>query len=389
MIMHDAIPFLRRQPVIILFGVVAWLLAVWQLTQVAVLQGKTFYFLLIALNGIGALFALLRLFWLIVTTRRWQIDNQDAFIWLCLVMGYGSACWLAYYLVLPPIESFFLCFLLVNFAPLLNRFSALVANSIFILTSVLIAALQHTLPFVVFMLYLLLAQSALWYMAYCNIAEWQAHQETTTAHAQLRATQQLLSQAVARNERTRIARDLHDQMGHHLVALTIQLQILERKLPEAMAQELRLAQDLAKELFSDVRTTVQQLHEEESSFSILLESMLANIPFLEFDVDIDTTVISLDEQLATCLLRIVQEAITNSLKHSDACRLWISLSKQQEGLELIVKDNGRPRKTVDFSSGKGLKGLEERISELGGKLMAHTTEDGFMVTAYFIEEAWT
>ena len=110
MIMHDAIPFLRRQPVIILFGVVAWLLAVWQLTQVAVLQGKTFYFLLIALNGIGALFALLRLFWLIVTTRRWQIDNHDGFIWLCLVMGYGSACWLAYYLVLPPIESFFCVF---------------------------------------------------------------------------------------------------------------------------------------------------------------------------------------------------------------------------------------------------------------------------------------
>lgn len=386
--MHDAIPFLRRQPVIILFGVVAWLLAVWQLTQVAVLQGKSLYFLLIALNGIGALFALLRLFWLIVTTRRWQIDNHDVFIWLFLAVGYGSACWLAHYLPLPAIESFFLCFLLVNFAPLLNRFSPLVANCVFISTSFAIASLQHTLPFVVFMLYLLLAQSALWYMAYCNIAEWQAHQETTTAHAQLRATQQLLSQAVARNERTRIARDIHDQMGHHLVALTIQLQILERKLPEGMLQELHQIQDLAKELFSDVRTTVQQLHEEESSFRVLLESMLANIPFLEFDVDIDTDITALDEQLATCLLRVVQEAITNSLKHSDACRLWISLTKQQESLVLMVKDNGKPRKTVDFSSGKGLKGLEERITELGGKLMTHHTEEGFVVTAYFAEEVW-
>ncbi|MFO1373319.1 MAG: hypothetical protein U1E99_01805 [Agitococcus sp.] len=88
--MHDAVPFLRRQPVIILFGVVAWLLAVWQLTKVAVAQGKSLYFLLIALNGIGALFALLRLFWLIVTSRRWQIDNQDIFIWGCLIAGYGS-----------------------------------------------------------------------------------------------------------------------------------------------------------------------------------------------------------------------------------------------------------------------------------------------------------
>jgi len=386
--MLDAIPFLRRQPIIIMFGVLAWLLAVWQLTQVAVSQGVGLYFLLIALNGIGALFALLRLFWLIVITRRWQIDNQDIFIWPCLLIGYGSACWLAHYLVLPAIESFFLCFLLINFAPLLNRFSPLLANSIFVITSISIALLQHTLPVVVFTLYLLLAQSALWYMAYCNIAEWQAHQETATAHAQLHATQQLLSQAVARNERTRIARDLHDQMGHHLVALTIQLQILERKLPENTLDELSQVQELAKELFSDVRTTVQQLREEQSSFSSLLESMLANIPFLEFDVDIDAHVAMLDEQLATCLLRVVQEAITNSLKHSDACRLWISLVKQQDILELIVKDNGRPRKTVDFSSGNGLRGLAERINELGGTLTTTMTEEGFVVKAHFVEEEW-
>ncbi|HNH44283.1 MAG TPA: histidine kinase [Agitococcus sp.] len=385
--MHDAVPFLRRQPVIILFGVVAWLLAVWQLTQVAVAQGKSLYFLLIALNGIGALFALLRLFWLIVTTRRWQIDNQDIFIWGCLVAEYGSAFWLAHYLILPPIESFFLCFLLVNFAPLLNRFSAIVANSVFLLTSVTVAALQHTLPFLVFMLFLLLAQSALWYMAFCNIAEWQAHQETATAHAQLRATQQLLSEAVARNERTRIARDLHDQMGHHLVALTIQLQILERKLPESVVGELSQVQDLAKELFSDVRTTVQQLRDEQSSFNLLLESMLSNIPFLEFDVDVDQDVVELiDEQMANCLLRVVQEAITNSLKHSDACRLWISLLPHENGILLLVKDNGRPRKTVDFSSGNGLRGLEERITELGGCLKTISTPEGFSVSVFFAEE---
>ena len=388
--MHDAIPFLRRQPVIILFGVLAWLLAVWQLTQVAVTQGKSLYFLLIALNGIGALFALLRLFWLIVTTRRWQIDNKDIFMWFCITIGYGSAFYLAYYLELPALESFFLCFLLVNFAPLLNRLSALVAISIFLLTSVTVASLQHTLPFMVFMLFLLFAQSALWYMAYCNIAEWQAHQETTTAHAQLRATQQLLSEAVARNERTRIARDLHDQMGHHLVALTIQLQILERKIPEAIAPELHHIQDIAKELFSDVRTTVHQLHEEEPSFRVLLESMLANIPFLEFDVNVDADIVALDEPLATCLLRIVQEAITNSLKHSDACRLWISLQKQDEsGIELMVKDNGKPRKSLDMNLGKGLIGLEERIRTLGGRLETHQSDEGFMVAAYFAEEMWS
>ena len=384
--MHDTIPFLRRQPVIIMFGVLAWLLAVWQLSQAAVTQGVLLYFVLIALNGIGAIMALLRLFWIIVTTRRWQIDNTDIMIWVCVVIGYGSAFILAHRLVLPAIESFFLGFLLFNFAPLMNRFTPVVANSIFILTSFVIALLQHTLPVLVFMLYLLLAQSALWYMAFCNIAEWQAHQETATAHAQLHATQQLLADAVARNERVRIARDLHDQMGHHLVALNIQLQILERKLPESAALELTQAKELAKELFSDVRTTVQQLRQEQSSFNELLENMLANIPFLEFDVEVDHSVAMLDEQLASCLLRVVQEAITNSLKHSDACRLLIELLYEQDGLQLSVKDNGRQRKKADFSSGNGLRGLEERIHQLGGTLQATATGEGFLLTVYFPED---
>ncbi|PTQ89685.1 sensor histidine kinase [Agitococcus lubricus] len=384
--MHEAIPFLRRQPLIIMFGVLAWLLAVWQLSQAAMAQGVVFYFVLIALNGIAALLALLRLLWLIITTRRWQMDNRDSFLWLCIIIGYGSAFMLAHHMVLPAIESFFLGFLLFNFSPLLNRFSPWIANGIFIITSLVIALLQHTLPVIVFTLYLLLAQSALWYMSYCNLAEWQAHLETATAHAQLRATQQLLNDAVARNERTRIARDLHDQMGHHLVALNIQLQILERKLPEQALPELVQVQDLAKELFKDVRTTVQQLRADQASFSELLESMLSSIPFLEFDVDIDADLAMLDEQLATCLLRVVQEAITNSLKHSDACRLWIRLVREPEGLRLMVKDNGRLRKNAEFSSGNGLRGLGERIGELGGALQTCATHEGFMLAVQFPED---
>lgn len=385
--MHGTIPFLRRQPVFIMFGVLAWLLAVWQLSQPAVTQGVVLYVVLIALNGIGAILALLRLFWIIVTTRRWQIDNTDGMIWACVLVGYGSAFVLAQCLVLPAIQSFFLGFLLFNFSPLLNRFTPIVANSIFVLTSFAIALLQHTLPVMVFMLYLLLAQSAVWYMTFCNIAEWQAHQETATAHAQLHATQQLLTDAVARNERIRIARDIHDQMGHHLVALNIQLQLLERKMPDSAAEELTQAKELAKELFSDIRTTVRQLRQEQSSFSELLENMLSNIPFLEFDVDVDEAMTMLDEQLASCLLRVVQEAITNSLKHSDACRLLIQLMYENESLQLLVQDNGRHRKAAEFSSGNGLRGLEERINQLGGTLQANATGQGFLLTVNFPEDS--
>ena len=387
--MHDAVPFLRRQPVIIMLGVLGWLLAIWQLGMAALAQGSIVLMLLIGMNGIGPMVALIRLFWLIMTTRRWQRDSRDPFVWLALILTYGSACLLAANLKLSATGGFFLVFLLVNIAPLMNRFHAPPAIGMIVISSTAVAYLQQALPPIPFGLYVLLAQSALWFMASSNIDEWQAHQETATAYAQLNATQQLLTQAVARNERTRIARDLHDQMGHHLVALNMQLQILERKLPTPALPELGEARLLARELFDDVRSTLQQLRQDQSPFGELLEQMLARIPYLKFDVAIDSDLLMLDEQLASCLLRVVQEAITNTLKHSDASRLRISLVRMSTELCLEVLDNGRQLKQSEFGSGSGLNGLTERIEELGGRLQSGMTEQGFRLLAEFPEENLT
>jgi signal transduction histidine kinase len=384
--MHDAMHFLRRQPVIIMLGVLGWLLAVWQLGAAAMQQDAVLSFLLIALNGVGAAMALVRLFWIIVSTRRWQRDNRDPIVWLAVFITYGTASLLAMRLQLNPSGGFFLAFLLVNMAPLMNRFAAPVAISVIVLSSLAVALLQQALPPVPFGLFLLLAQSALWYMASSNIDEWQAHQETATAHAQLHATQQLLTEAVARNERTRIARDLHDQMGHHLVALTMQLQVLEKKLPETALPELGHARDLARDLFEDVRATLQQLRQDQSSFGELLEKMLASIPYLKFEVSIDSELLMMDAQLASCLLRVVQEGITNALKHSDASRMVICLTREDNGLRMLVQDNGRQVVTAEFGSGIGLEGMAERIRELGGQLQSGSTGQGFRLLVEFPEE---
>lgn len=384
--MHDAMHFLRRQPVIIMLGVLGWLLAVWQLGSAAMHQDAVLSFLLIALNGVGAAMALVRLFWIIVSTRRWQRDNRDPIVWLAVFITYGTASLLAMRLQLNPSGGFFLAFLLVNMAPLMNRFAAPVAISVIVLSSLAVALLQQALPPVPFGLFLLLAQSALWYMASSNIDEWQAHQETATAHAQLHATQQLLTEAVARNERTRIARDLHDQMGHHLVALNMQLQVLEKKLPETALPELGHARDLARDLFEDVRATLQQLRQDQSSFGELLEKMLASIPYLKFEVSIDSELLMMDAQLASCLLRVVQEGITNALKHSDASRMVICLTREDNGLRMLVQDNGRQAVAAEFGSGIGLEGMAERIRELGGQLQSGSTGQGFRLLVEFPEE---
>ena len=388
--MYDAIPFLRRQPVIIVLGMLGWLLGVWQLGTAAMAQKDSPSLLLLALSGIGPAMALVRLFWILVTTKRWQRDNRDPVIWGMVVITYGSACALAARLSLTPTQGFFLVFLMVNMAPLMNRFAAAIAIGVIVITSLAVTVLQQALPPIPFAIYLLLAQSALWYMASSNIDEWQAHQETATAHAQLHATQQLLTEAVARNERTRIARDLHDQMGHHLVALTMHLQVLEKKLPDAALPELGQARDLARDLFEDVRATLLQLRQDQSDFGELLERMLANIPYLKYDVEIDSELMMLDAQLASCLLRVVQEAITNALKHSDASRMRVLLRRDDHGgIRMEVQDNGRVVRLAEFGSGLGLGGLEERVIELGGHLQAGPTRQGFRLVAEFPEECLT
>ena len=90
--------------------------------------------------------------------------------------------------------------------------------------------------------------------------------------------------------------------------------------------------------------------------------------------------------MASCLLRVVQEGITNALKHSDASRMVICLTREDNGLRMLVQDNGRQTVTAEFGSGIGLEGMAERIRELGGQLQSGSTGQGFRLLVEFPEE---
>ena len=87
---------------------------------------------------------------------------------------------------------------------------------------------------------------------------------------------------------------------------------------------------------------------------------------------------------------MVQEAITNALKHSDASRMRVLLRRDDHGgIRMEVQDNGRVVRLAEFGSGLGLGGLEERVIELGGHLQAGPTRQGFRLVAEFPEECLT
>ena len=168
------------------------------------------------------------------------------------------------------------------------------------------------------------------------------------------------------NSRTRIARDLHDLLGHHLTALSIQLQIAER-LTEGEAQtSISEARALARLLLSDVREAVSTLRREDAlDVAAALTLLVENVPALEITLDIEAPLNINDVDTAEAILRCVQESLTNILRHANAKHSWIRLWREDDGVHLTVRDDGKAPTTLQ--EGNGFKGLRERIDQLDGR----------------------
>ncbi|MEN7343948.1 MAG: histidine kinase, partial [Pseudomonadota bacterium] len=198
-------------------------------------------------------------------------------------------------------------------------------------------------------------------------------------YRELVATQHLLSEASRQNERTRIARNLHDLVGHHLTALTINLQIAERQTDGEAQKSIRQSRSLAKLLLSDVRDAVSTLRDEsELDFRRALELIVENVPQLNVHLEIDDALQIDDVDIADAVLRCIQESITNTLRHANATESWIQLWQEAGKLAFSVKDNGSA--VGALREGNGLTGIRERISGVGGEVRFELGVNGFGLT---------
>ena len=188
-------------------------------------------------------------------------------------------------------------------------------------------------------------------------------------NAELLATQHLLAEANKQSERTRIARDLHDLLGHHLTALTINLQVASHLTDGDAKEKVLQCHQLSKLLLSDVREAVSMLRENQQ-LDLLTALKTIHAPGLSVDLNIEDTISIEDLQLAETILRCCQEAITNALKHSDANKVCISLIMQGANYHLNIKDNGNANPNIKM--GNGLTGMKERIEKLQGQFAIST-----------------
>ena len=209
-----------------------------------------------------------------------------------------------------------------------------------------------------------------------------AREELTRANAELHATRALLAEDSRVAERLRISRDLHDTMGHHLTALSLQLEVASRLASGPAADRIAEAHAITRLLLADVRDVVSRLRESSHVDLAAAIRTLADAPaHLLVHVDVADGITVDDPLQAHAILRCVQEVITNTMRHAEADNLWISLERRPDGLALTARDDGRGVDALTF--GNGLRGMRERLEELSGRVdFSSKPGAGFEVHAF-------
>ncbi|HVI59538.1 MAG TPA: histidine kinase [Luteimonas sp.] len=195
----------------------------------------------------------------------------------------------------------------------------------------------------------------------------QARDRLALVNADLLATRALLAESARDAERLRVARELHDVAGHKLTAMTLNLRALAADPALAARAQVQISQRLARELLGDIRGVVQALRDARGlDLATALRALAAPLPRPALRLAIDDDVQVTDPAIAEAILRLVQEALTNSARHADADVVRVRLSRDGDAVLVEIEDDGRVRGAVH--EGNGIAGMRERIAALRGEL---------------------
>jgi signal transduction histidine kinase len=209
----------------------------------------------------------------------------------------------------------------------------------------------------------------------------EAREAQRRLNSELRATRALLAESTRIAERMRIARELHDLIGHHLTALSLNLEVASHLANDAAGEHVRKAQATARHLLSDVREAVSELRQDDAiDLTQALRSLIEGVPGLTVHVDMPPRFSLEDPRRAQVLLRCAQEIITNCARHAGARQLWLTFAYADANqIGLHARDDGRG--TAQFKPGNGLSGMRERLAEFGGSVAVDTAvSEGFALT---------
>jgi two-component system sensor histidine kinase UhpB len=179
-------------------------------------------------------------------------------------------------------------------------------------------------------------------------------------------------------ERTRVARDLHDEVNQALTGVLLRLEATREEAPPELEPELAETRKLANQAMEELLSLARQLRPTALDDLGLKAAIAGQVSELgkarnvktRFSADGDFSDLDADVQLV--LYRVAQEALTNAAQHSDAGSVTAELRRSGEGVELKVSDDGRGFSFAEAEGGLGLAGMRERALLVGGEVMVES-----------------
>ncbi len=218
-------------------------------------------------------------------------------------------------------------------------------------------------------------------------AHFRATQELVASRLQLRALSSHL-QSVREDERTHIARELHDELGQMLTALKIDVSWLRNRWQSSEAAGVDHKLDNMKLLIDDTIAAVRRISSDlrpvmlddlglKAAVEWLAEEFGRRNPAIHCELAFALGEHEIADTLATAAFRIVQECLTNVCRHAEASAIQIFVGVRDDNLAITVRDNGRGLPATPAGAGHyGLLGMRERTEALGGRLDLHSVPNG-------------
>lgn len=167
------------------------------------------------------------------------------------------------------------------------------------------------------------------------------------------------------NERNRIAREIHDHVGHQLTRAILQVGALI--VSEQPSEELLSIKTTLDSAMNSVRNSVHNLHETSIDLALQLETLISNFSFCKIEMNMNF-VTTPEPKINYAIIAIVKESLSNVIKHSNATLVNLSFTEHPGFFQIIISDNGKIIKQ-DISNGIGLKNIEQRIDSLRGHFL--------------------
>ncbi len=177
-------------------------------------------------------------------------------------------------------------------------------------------------------------------------------------------------------ERSRIAREIHDSLGHTLTTLDIQIEVaqkLHQRNPEKALQALEIAKRLSSQCLQDVRSAVQTIRQPTFNLNQALTTLVDQVnQSQQFTIYVSLDLPDLPLNISHPLYCMIQEGLMNIQKHAHASSVSLHAWTSASTLVVELKDDGRGFELETPRSGFGLQGIEERVSLLGGDFTLHS-----------------